>query len=343
MVKALGVKARTGAAGALALALLAACGAPNDRDPFVDSRPPPGLAERFYPPEGWAWGLVGVKDGPLQRYGVAAPPVVARGNVLILPDYGETAETWFETARDLNESGYTVWVLEGVGQGGSQRLASPRDLGDVTSFDADALTVRAMIDQVIRASPDAPVIVLGQGVGALIAARALEVGARPAGVILSAPPCQSTYFEGGDLRRFGLGRLRGPGSAAWKRDGQDAFAGGLTHDPWRGAVTHAWQTANPDLRMGGPSLDWLAAFSDLQRQTAGDLPRLAAPTLIMTRGGADACVAVPGAERQAIAGADRALELEDDARRGPWLGAVTAFLGRLTKATADRRAADHAP
>ena len=25
-------------------------------DAFVDSRPPPDLAESFYPPEGWAWG-----------------------------------------------------------------------------------------------------------------------------------------------------------------------------------------------------------------------------------------------------------------------------------------------
>ncbi len=78
------------------------------------------MAERFYPPENWAWGLIEVGDAPAQRYGVAAPAVTARADVLILPDAGETAETWFETARDLTASGYAVWVLEGcAGQGGS--------------------------------------------------------------------------------------------------------------------------------------------------------------------------------------------------------------------------------
>src|SRR5262249_31672451 len=103
----------------------------DSRDGFADSRPPPGLAERFYPPEDWAWGFLQVGDAPAQRYGVAAPPVTPRADVLILPDYGESAETWFETARDLTASGYVVWVLEGVGQGGSGRLTGHRDLGHV--------------------------------------------------------------------------------------------------------------------------------------------------------------------------------------------------------------------
>src|SRR5215472_13314829 len=45
----------------------------DSREPFVESRVPPDLAERFYPPEGWAWGLVQLGDGPALRYGVAAP------------------------------------------------------------------------------------------------------------------------------------------------------------------------------------------------------------------------------------------------------------------------------
>src|SRR5580692_8441367 len=56
---------------------------------FIDSRPPPDLAERFYPPENWAWGELQPDGGSVQRYGVSAPSVVSKADVLILPDYGE--------------------------------------------------------------------------------------------------------------------------------------------------------------------------------------------------------------------------------------------------------------
>ena len=103
----------------IAAGLLGACSGSGDLAPFAESRTPASLAERFYPPEGWAWGFVRIGEAPDQRYGVAAPNGVPRAEILILPDYGETAETWFETVRDLNHRGFAVWVLEGAGQGGS--------------------------------------------------------------------------------------------------------------------------------------------------------------------------------------------------------------------------------
>src|SRR5450432_3019684 len=121
---------RWGVISVVLAGLLVACGG-GDRSPFADSRTPPGLAERFYPPEGWAWGYVKVGDAPAQRYGVAAGAGVRHADILILTDYGEIAETWFETARDLNRRGYAVWILDGAGQGGSGRLVPPHDLGYV--------------------------------------------------------------------------------------------------------------------------------------------------------------------------------------------------------------------
>lgn len=324
---------RLAAAAAATLVVVAAAtwlahGALGDPSPYAPSGPPPGLAERFHPPENWAWGLIGVGDGPIQRYGVAAPDAVARADVLILPDYGETAETWFETVRDLNAAGFTVWVLEGAGQGGSGRLTGQRDLGEVKSFDGDVITAKAMIQTVIRPRPRRPLVVLGEGVGALVAARAVETWALAAGLVVSAPDCRR--LDGASLlARIGLGGVRVPGAGGWRRDGPDDAAAGRTHDRWRGAVTHAWQAANPDLRMGGPSLDWQAAFAELQRRTLADAGRIATPTLVVAPAGAPACLAPPGAETLAIPAADPALELEDDARRGPWLTAVQRFVAAL--------------
>lgn len=335
-------RARVVAAIALALvvaavifALVGAAGH-DSQGAFIDSRPPPDLAERFYPPENWAWGELQPAGGTAQRYGVSAPAVVSRADVLILPDYGESAETWFETARDLNAAGYTVWVLEGVGQGGSGRLSGHRDLGELHRFDGDLAGVRGMIDTVIRPGAGRPFVVLGQGVGALLAARAAGTGDTPTGVVLSAPRC-APASPAGMLVHVGLGGLRAPGGDVWARAGPDDFAAHRTHDRWRGAVTHAWQLANPDLRLGGPSLDWQAALAGLQRDAEASVARLKAPALVIDDGKpGGACLAPPVALRRSLAGAGPALELEDDHWRKPWLAAVEAFLTNLPKAGAAR-------
>jgi lysophospholipase len=303
---------------------LAACGA-DSREAFIDSRPPPDLAERFYPPENWAWGELQPEGGTVQRYGVSAPSIAPRADILILPDYGESAETWFETARDLNGAGFTVWVLEGVGQGGSARLVGPRDLGQLKRFDPDLDGVQAMIEAVIRPTQERPLVVLGQGVGALVAARVEEAGPALAGLVLSAPRCEPGT-PGGALVYLGLGRFRAPGGDAWSRTGPDDFAAHRTHDRWRGAVTRAWQIANPDLRLGGPSLDWQAALARLQHEAETGAARLSGPILLIDDGKSPACLAPPVAVRRSLAGAGPALELEDDRWRAPWLAAVEAFV-----------------
>jgi len=288
---------------------------------FIESAPPPGLAEQFYPPLNWAWGELQVGDGPAQRYGVGAPDVVAKADVLILPDYGESAETWFETVRDLEAAGEAVWVLDGVGQGGSGRLTAERDLGELHSFEPDVAATKAMIDLVIRPSPQRPLILLGQGVGALVAARAVETGAAPGALVLSAPAC-ARATPAGTLVMIGLGRFRAPGGEAWSRGGPDDFALHRTHDPWRGAVSHAWQTINPDLRIGGPSLDWDAALNDLKGAALGDQADLKIPTLVLATDHTGDCLSPPGVDVQTITGAGEALELEADPQRGAWLAAV---------------------
>jgi lysophospholipase len=323
---------------AVVLALVAAAvifvfvnlGGHDNSDAFADSRPPPDFAERFYPPENWAWGEIQPDGGKIQRYGVSAPSVVSRADVLILPDYGESAETWFETARDLNGAGYTVWVLEGVGQGGSARLSGHRDLGELHSFAGDLAAVRAMAQGVIKPASGRPFIILGEGAGALLAARDAETDTLASGVVFSAPRCPGA-IPGGTLTYLGLGTFRAPGGDAWSRAGPDDFAARRTHDRWRGAVTHAWQVANPDLRLGGPSLDWQAALADLQRDAEASAARLKTPTLVIDDGKPRACLAPPLALRRSLSGADQALELEDDRWRAPWLAEIKAFAANLVK------------
>ena len=328
----------------LLILCLAGCGDAGSRAPFADSRTPPALAPRFYAPDNWAWGYVRVGDDLVQRYGVSAPAVGPRATVLILTGYGEPAEAWFETIQRLNSDGYTVWVLERQGQGGSERATPWRDLGHVDSFDPDAAAVRAMVKVVIRPNGETPLVVLGHSEGALVALRAVQTGLAVDGLILSSPALELAHLprsleETARMtdwaRRLKLGWLKAPGEPGWRREGPDDHAAGQTSDRQRGAVRKAWMLANPDLRMGSPSLGWLAAFLETSRRVQGDTGRVRAPVLMLTAGQdgvvgsapqTRVCKAMADCHEIRLPAGRHALHLEADAVRDPWLAQVEGFI-----------------
>jgi lysophospholipase len=316
-----------------ALVLLAACRVDDARAPFTDSRIPPGLDERFYPPEGWAWGLVKIGDAPPARYGVSAPPRRPRADILILAGHEEPAEEWFETARALNGQGYVVWVLEPIGAGGSGRYGLPRDLRHAPSFAPDVAAARAMAEQVISRRP---LIVLASQTSSANALAALATGLKADALILSAPelepPPEADPSRSQLMINVGLGGLREAGADGWRREGPDDRALGLTHDAARGKLRLAWQMANPDLRLGGPSLAWTKAFAAAGAEALGpQSAKITIPALVLApdRDLAPAqrlCRRLNHCTLQPFGPAGSALHLEVDEVRGAWLKAVTAFI-----------------
>lgn len=309
---------------ALALFLLATgCQRAQEAPGFTESRTPPDLASRFFMPEGWAWGNVQVGSNPPQRYGVASTWRAPRAIVVILPDTGECAEAWFETASDLTRRSYTIWVLDRASECGSGRLSAPRDKVHVKTFDPDVAAVKALVRVVIRPKGDIPVILMGQGHGALMALRAVETGLNVDGLILSSPTSPP-------LKSW----------RAWSRETPDAFQSGKTHDPWRGRVTQSWMIANPDLRGGGPSADWVRQAAAFSQKTRADAKNLGKATLILSpgptaQGDLDLCGAIGTCSIAPIDGARSALSLEADQWRSPWLEGVVRFIAG--KADAARR------
>ena len=328
----------------IALALsVSACGDGGSRAPFAESRTPPSVDARFYPPQGWAWGFVRSGEGLVQRYGVSAPPVAPRANLLILTGYGESAEAWFETVSELNTAGFTVWVLEPQGQGGSERATPWRDLGHIDSFDPDIAAVRALRQGVIRPQDDIPFVVLGHSEGGLVGLRAAQQGVTIDGLVLSAPAFglsalprpRSDFAKFTPAMRFlRLGWIRTPDQRGWKRESPGGVQSGQTHDPARGKVQAAWMLANPDLRMGGRSLGWFAAFFDASEAAARDAGRVTTPTLMLDAGQDKAvtatpqtrvCEAMPACRETRYPKAGHDLHLETDAVRQPWLAAIIDF------------------
>lgn len=337
------------------LVAVSACGDGGSRAPFAETRTPPALDARFYPPQGWSWGFVRSGEGLVQRYGVAAPPVAPRASILILTGYGESAEAWFETVTELTAQGFTVWVLERQGQGGSERGTPWRDLGHVESFDPDVAVVRAMVNGVIRPKEDAPLVVLGHSEGGLVGLRAAQQGVAMDGLVLSSPafglralPRPRAEFARFTpaMRALRLGWISAPDQSGWRREGPDGFQSGLTHDPARGKVQAAWMLANPDLRMGGRSLGWFTAFFDASDAAARDIPRSAVPTLMLDAGKdrvvtaspqTRLCEAMADCRETGYADAGHDLHMESDAIRKPWMAAIVDFTRARIDAKALRR------
>lgn len=314
------------------IVLLSGCGGADDRAPFTDSRIPPSLGPGFWAPEGWAWGLIGVGDAPVQRYGVSSTVGTPRANILVLTGQGETAEVWFETVRELNAAGYTVWVLERAGQGGSARYGGPHDLIHTPTFDDDIAAVRALTRTLVQGSPETPVILLGAGMGGLVALRAAQQGATADGLVLSAPDLQPDgALDGWQawLAKIGLGAAPQGFGAGWKRDAPDAFARGLTGDRARGGLQTAWQTANPDLRMGGVSLGWRAAFAEAAAAAVEGVAATRTPTLLLAPSGGEGeavCSALPTCRTAALSGAKALPHLDRPAVRTAWRTGLESFV-----------------
>jgi lysophospholipase len=318
---------------AAVLLLLAACRVDDPRAPFTDSEIPPGLETRFYPPEGWAWGLVKAGDAPAARYGVGAPAHWPRADIMILTGWEEPAEAWFETIRALNGKGYVVWVLEPVGAGGSGRYGLPRDLRHAPSLQPDVTSAVAMAQRVIGRRP---LILIAAGSAAPTALSAVGAGLKADALILTSPqleaPAEPDPPRAQLMRAVMLGGLRADGGQGWRRDGPDDVALGLTHDATRGRVRLAWQTANPDLRQGGASYAWNAAFTEAAVQALGPgAARITAPTLILApdhdlAASRKLCTRLNHCTLQPFGPSGSALNLEVDEVRNAWLSAITAFI-----------------
>lgn len=288
---------------------------------FVAPRLAPGAPTSAWPPRGWAWGLIRIARRPALRYGVSAPAGAPVGDIVILPSYGESAEWWFETATDLNRDGYTVWVLDGEGQGGSARYTSPRDLGHTSDFADDVDGVQALIGRVVRPPSDRPVILIASGTAGLTAIAVAERGATIHRLVLSAPT-ELSVADGGlpaAAAGFGLTTLRASGASPWRRD--DVRKARTRREK----AALGWAVANPDLRMGGPSTGWLEARQSFRTATLAPaaLGRVASPVTIITPAGAVAvsCDQIPRCRTRRLP-ARLAYHLEDDRVRAAWLATL---------------------
>ena len=144
--------------------------------------PPLGRPENDKTPADYhlAFTTVRVRVEPgvdLELWRIAAEP--SRGTVLLLHGYSDSKSKMLPDAVIFHELGYSVWLVDFRGSGGSS--ASHTSLGFDESTDVAAVW-QTLVDEA------QPVILMGRSMGSVAALRAMAVhGVRPAAAILESP------------------------------------------------------------------------------------------------------------------------------------------------------------
>jgi lysophospholipase len=287
---------------------------------------------------------VRASDGLRLRLGLwGAGP---RGMVALFTGRTEVIEKYGRVITDLVAAGYGVAIMDWRGQGLSDRLSRQPLLGDVPDFAHFQRDVAAF-DHAIRAfAPDAPRYVLAHSMGGCIALRALINNFPARAAAFSAPMWGLPLGNilGGAVnvasRALGLGgwNLREvPGAGIEFRLWDNPFD---TNDLTTDRDTYDWMQqqviARPELRLGAPSLRWLAAA--LAECTALEtLPSPAIPGYcgLGTRERIVSAHSIrarmqnwPNGQLQEFNGALHELLMEAPATRAPFMAQTLALFGQ---------------
>lgn len=217
-------------------------------------------------PDGGSAHWIHAEDGVRLRM-AHWPHHGAKGTVLLFSGRTEYIEKYGITARELAEIGLATATLDWRGQGLSDRALDDRLIGHVGQFSDFQKDVAAFLVYAADMNMPKPWYILGHSMGGCIALRTVIEGAPIAGVIFTAP--MWGIQMPGILRtvawtvtwaadKVALGHLLAPSTSRRPYTEAAPFLGNaLTTDQGMYAYMRHQTDTQPDLGLGGPSLNWL--------------------------------------------------------------------------------------
>ncbi len=236
----------------------------------MDLTPAPYFAEIAEGPETGQAHWATTKDGLRIRVGHWLPtgeePV--KGTVLIFPGRTEYVEKYGPAAIDLNARGYAALAVDWRGQGLGDRMLSDRRLGHVEEFGDFQKDVAAVVKLAKQLKLPEPWYLLGHSMGGAIGLRALMEGLPVKACAFSAPMWgilipkamkPIARILGGLAPSLGLSNKRVPTTTEGHYVETAPFKGNtLTNDPAMYQLMIDQLRAEPDLVLGGPTINWLS-------------------------------------------------------------------------------------
>jgi lysophospholipase len=220
-----------------------------------------------------------------------------------------------ELIYDLFQAGYSLYILDHRGQGFSGRILTNSQIGHVEHFDDYVTDLKTFVDHMVRPSQEnlgagrGPLFLLAHSMGGCIASLYLEKYPRDfqAAVLCSPMHQPSTGFIPEDLARMvaerkdiiGKEKCYALGKGPYldtPYDGiRDPRDSALTHSKSRFEEVRALYNANPHVKVGGPSFQWVAEAIHAGKRARENSGLIEVPVLLL-QAGDDAIVSPSGQE-----------------------------------------------
>ncbi|NVK13809.1 MAG: alpha/beta hydrolase [Rhodobacteraceae bacterium] len=264
----------------------------------VDLQPAPLFTEIAQGPAGGAAHWVHTSDGLRIRAGHWSPVGEAKGTVLLFPGRTEYIEKYGPAAAEFAARGYATLTVDWRGQGLSGRMLAERRLGHVGHFTDFQKDVQALAALAAQLNLPRPWHLAGHSMGGAIGLRALTEGLEVNSCCFTGPmwgiqippllrPLASLLGSIAPYLRLDERLL--PTTALDQYVQITPFEGNtLTTDPDMYKLMHAQLAAQPDLVLGGPTIQWLR----VSLQECAELEKLPSPAL--------PCITFLGTEEQIV-------------------------------------------
>jgi len=269
----------------------------------------------------------------------------AKAIIVISSGRTEGMVKYQELIYDLNENGYSVYILDHRGQGYSQRLVADKQMGYVDNFFHYVDDLKFFVDNFVPQFKKRVLLAHSMG-GAIAALYAEHYPHDFNALVLSSPMCEpsilipsmSDFFcKLVEKREKNLDRyIRG--TASYDVLNYEFKENDLTHSQLRFEIMQKAYAKEPQTRIGGPSVKWLkeaCKWSAVSVQKANLIP---VPVLLLQ--GENDRVVTPEAQVEfckralhckgvTIKGAYHELFIEKDGIREKALSAILDFISKI--------------
>jgi lysophospholipase len=303
---------------------------------------------RFFEPEGWKTDFFTSTTGREIRYGHAAPKGQPKGTVVITTGYADFMEAYHETINAYLDRGFSVWMMDWAGHGGSEKKTAGSKIKGQTVED-HIEDLRKFREEIVKPEAGKPVFLSTHSMGGQIALHFLKNYPDDFDFAVLATPHVETRIKGParDLLKlvFAAAITSGLGDAPIE-NGRRSITENLTaerkhvreENPLRMTLHKTFMLLNDKLKAEDPTVGYVESLLLSAERSSQEpfLKSIRTPVLLGISTDDDvvdnnairrAGSIIPNATIKEVEGGIHALWLDRDQPRTDWWQAIDKFIG----------------
>ena len=302
---------------------------------------------RFFEPEGWRTDFFTSTSGREIRYGHAVPKGDPKGTVVITTGYADFMEAYHETINSYLDRGFSVWMMDWAGHGGSEKKTPGSKIkGQMVEDHIEDL--RKFREEVVKPVEGKPVFLSTHSMGGQIALHYLNQHPDDFNFAVLATPHVETRIKGParDLLKlvFAAAITSGLGDATIE-NGRRSITENLTaerkylreENPVRMTLHKTFMLLNDKLKAEDPTVGYVESLLISAEKSSQEPFLKSIKTPVLLGIGTDDDVVdndairragklIPNATVKEIQGGIHALWLDRNHQRADWWQAIDGFI-----------------